>query len=83
LFKAPEGALPDVGTAPAPAVQAQAQAAAAAVLLAVPAGSARGALDHYNKAIAKLKVGDWAGFGAELDAMKPLLEDLNKTKPSK
>ena len=83
LFKAPDGALTDVGTAPAPGVQAQAQAAAAAVLLAVPAGSARGALDHYNKAIAKLKVGDWAGFGAELDAMKPLLEDLNKAKPGK
>jgi len=25
-----------------------------------------------------LKVGDWAGFGAELDAMRPLLEELNR-----
>ena len=44
---------------------------------------AKAALDHYNKAIGKLKAGDWAGFGAELDAMKPLLEDLNKAKPGK
>ena len=78
LFKAPEGALADVGAPPAATTPAQ--AAAAALLAAVPPNAAKGALDHYNKAIAKLKAGDWAGFGAELDAMKPLLEDLNRPK---
>ncbi len=74
LFQAPEGAA---ATAPA----AEETSAVAAPGLAVPmSAAARGALDHYNKALAKLKSGDWAGFGAELDAMKPLLEDLNKGK---
>jgi uncharacterized protein len=47
---------------------------------AAPSGSAdaraRAALEHYEQAIAHLKVGDWSGFGNELDAMKPLLEQL-------
>jgi uncharacterized membrane protein (UPF0182 family) len=38
---------------------------------------ARTALGHYNRAIDRLKSGDWAGFGAELDALKPLLEELS------
>jgi hypothetical protein len=40
--------------------------------------AARAALDHYQRAIANLKAGDWSGFGAELDALRPLLEQLNK-----
>ncbi len=40
---------------------------------------AREALAHYNNALEKLKAGDWAGFGNELDAMRPLLEQLGKT----
>jgi len=39
---------------------------------------AQAALAHYDKAIERLKAGDWAGFGAELDAMKPLLEQLSR-----
>ena len=39
---------------------------------------AREALSHYNRAIARLKAGDWSGFGAELDAVRPLLEQLNQ-----
>ena len=39
---------------------------------------ARDALDHYTKAIERLKGGDWAGFGAELDALKPLLEQMGR-----
>jgi uncharacterized membrane protein (UPF0182 family) len=35
------------------------------------------ALDHYNKAIDRLKAGDWSGFGTELDALRPLLEELS------
>ena len=43
-----------------------------------PASSqARDALAHYDRAIDRLKAGDWAGFGAELDAMRPLLEELS------
>jgi uncharacterized protein len=37
---------------------------------------AREALAHYNRAIERLKAGDWSGFGAELDALRPLLEGL-------
>jgi len=39
---------------------------------------ARKALAHYDRAIDRLKAGDWAGFGAELDAMRPLLEELSR-----
>jgi uncharacterized membrane protein (UPF0182 family) len=39
---------------------------------------AREALGHYDRAIARLKAGDWSGFGVELDAMRPLLERLNQ-----
>jgi uncharacterized membrane protein (UPF0182 family) len=39
---------------------------------------AQAALDHYQRAIERLKAGDWAGFGAELDAMRPLLEQLGQ-----
>ncbi len=34
------------------------------------------ALAHYNRAIERLKAGDWSAFGAELDALRPLLEGL-------
>ncbi len=40
-------------------------------------GPAREALDHYERAIERLKAGDWSGFGTELDALRPLLEKLN------
>jgi uncharacterized membrane protein (UPF0182 family) len=46
-------------------------------ILPGPAGEhARQALEHYDRAIAHLKAGDWAGFGRELDALRPLLEQL-------
>ncbi|REG48500.1 hypothetical protein B0G80_4728 [Paraburkholderia sp. BL6669N2] len=34
------------------------------------------ALAHYDRAIERLKAGDWTGFGTELDALRPLLEAL-------
>ncbi|WP_179405385.1 UPF0182 family protein [Burkholderia guangdongensis] len=37
---------------------------------------ARDALAHYDRAIERLKAGDWAGFGSELDALRPLLESM-------
>ena len=47
--------------------------------LAAPAAAqAREALDHYNQAIERLKSGDWAGFGTQLDAMRGLLENLSR-----
>jgi len=77
LFPVPQGMTPDPGAgAPAPA-GAPAQAATPAAPMS---DAARTALDHYTKALTKLKAGDWAGFGAELDAMKPALEALNKAK---
>src|SRR6202035_5414464 len=36
------------------------------------------ALSHYNGAVEQLKSGNWAGFGAELDALRPLLEELSQ-----
>jgi uncharacterized protein len=39
---------------------------------------AREALGHYDRAIDRLKAGDWAGFGAELDALRPLLDQLSR-----
>jgi uncharacterized membrane protein (UPF0182 family) len=39
---------------------------------------AREALAHYDHAIERLKMGDWNGFGAELDALRPLLESLGQ-----
>ncbi len=39
---------------------------------------AREALGHYDRAIEHLKAGDWSGFGAELDALRQLLEQLGR-----
>jgi uncharacterized membrane protein (UPF0182 family) len=39
---------------------------------------AREALAHYDRAIERLKAGDWSGFGTELDALRPLLETLGR-----
>jgi uncharacterized protein len=43
---------------------------------------ARETLDHYDHAMERLKAGDWAGFGAELDAMRGLLEDMSRQSNS-
>jgi uncharacterized membrane protein (UPF0182 family) len=40
--------------------------------------TARDALGHYDRAIAKLKAGDWSGFGSEFTALQPLLEQLSR-----
>ncbi|MFP3553142.1 UPF0182 family protein [Paraburkholderia sp. SIMBA_049] len=42
---------------------------------------AREALAHYNRALERLKAGDWSGFGLELDALRPLLESLGDGHP--
>jgi uncharacterized protein len=62
-----------------PAVTAPPAAAPAETALAGPeADRAREALSHYNDAMQQLKSGKWAGFGKELDALKPLLEELSQ-----
>lgn len=43
----------------------------------------RAALAHYDKAIERLKAGDWAGFGAELHALGPLLQELGRQPTSR
>lgn len=82
LFPPPQGASKDAGqdavAGPAPTPVDALNAAAKAG--GPTANAARAALDHYNAALAKLKAGDFAGFGAELTAMKPLLEEMNKAK---
>jgi uncharacterized protein len=59
---------------PAPALPA----AATAPLPASASGPAREALQHYQRALDRLKAGDWSGFGKELDALKPLLEQMGR-----
>jgi uncharacterized membrane protein (UPF0182 family) len=72
-------ALAALFNAPPPAAAASAVAPQAASVAAGPlADRAREALAHYDRAIAKLKAGDWSGFGAELDALRPLLQQLNQ-----
>jgi uncharacterized membrane protein (UPF0182 family) len=41
-------------------------------------GRAREALDRYNRAVERLKAGDWKGFGTQFDAMRELLEEMNR-----
>jgi uncharacterized membrane protein (UPF0182 family) len=63
-----------LATAPAPASPAVADAPLAG-------DHARDALAHYQRALAALKAGDWTGFGAELDALKGVLEQMNEHAP--
>ena len=82
LFKSSGGAITGEsapGTTPAgpPTTNALSNAASAP-----SANAASAALAHYDRAIAKLKAGDWAGFGQELDSLRPLLQQLNQQRPS-
>jgi hypothetical protein len=42
------------------------------------ASQARETLDRYNQAVERLKSGDWKGFGTQFDAMRELLEKMNR-----
>jgi hypothetical protein len=44
----------------------------------VAARHAQEALDHYDRAMERLKSGDWAGFGNEIGTMRGLLEGLSR-----
>src|SRR5260370_21520613 len=61
-----------------PAASPPLGAPAETALAGPEADRAREALSHYNGAVQQLKSGNWAGFGAELDALRPLLEDLSQ-----
>jgi uncharacterized protein len=43
-----------------------------------PRAAAQEALDRYNQAMERLKSGDWAGFGSEMEAMRGVLEKLSQ-----
>jgi uncharacterized membrane protein (UPF0182 family) len=58
-------------------------AAGAARGAGLPDARAREALAHYDRALERLKAGDWSGFGAELDALRPLLETLGRPPDSR
>jgi len=70
LFKGPAPAAPPSASPPG--------APAKTALAGPEADRAREALSHYNGAVQQLKSGNWAGFGAELDALRPLLEELSQ-----
>jgi uncharacterized membrane protein (UPF0182 family) len=42
------------------------------------ADAAQEALDRYNQALERLKSGDWAGFGTQMEAMRNVLEKLSR-----
>jgi uncharacterized protein len=42
------------------------------------ASQAQQALDRYNQAMERLKAGDWKGFGTQFDALRDILEKMNR-----
>lgn len=68
-------------TAPAVAVRGHEQGPAGRA--GATDGRAREALAHYERAIERLKAGDWSGFGTEFDALRPLLEELGRQPESR
>jgi uncharacterized membrane protein (UPF0182 family) len=52
------------------------EARASTPLAGPVADQARQALDRYRQAMERLKAGDWGGFGAELEALRQILEEF-------
>jgi uncharacterized protein len=46
----------------------------------IAGNAAAEALEVYEGAVERLKAGDWSGFGAKLDALKPLLQGLSQSR---
>jgi uncharacterized membrane protein (UPF0182 family) len=67
-----------VDNGPTPAAPATAETSSEGPV----AARAQEALAHYNQAMERLKSGDWAGFGKEIDAMRSLLEDIRRQSGS-
>jgi uncharacterized membrane protein (UPF0182 family) len=65
LFRQPSGPRP-------------AEAPAGVASAVVERDRAHAALAHYNRALERLKAGDWAGFGAEFDELRAALEALGR-----
>jgi uncharacterized membrane protein (UPF0182 family) len=42
------------------------------------ASQAQQALDRYDQAVDRLKAGDWKSFGAQFDALRDVLEKMNR-----
>ena len=55
----------------------------AAIRAGPPDARTQEALEHYDRAIERLKAGDWSGFGAELDALRSVLEALGRPLDSR
>jgi uncharacterized membrane protein (UPF0182 family) len=51
---------------------------AGAASAAIERDRAHAALGHYQRALERLKAGDWTGFGAELEALRGSLEALER-----
>jgi len=60
------------------ATSGTAPTASGAVVETPQAGAAQEALDRYNQAMERLKSGDWAGFGTQIEAMRGVLEKLSR-----
>ena len=54
------------------------EARASMPLVGLTADRAREALSHYQQAMEQLKSGNWSGFGAELEALRQLLEEVGQ-----
>ncbi len=63
----------EAGTAPTTASDAAKLSSAGSAV-----NRAQQALDRYNQAMERLKSGDWKGFGTQFDAMRELLEEMNR-----
>jgi uncharacterized protein len=63
----------EAGTAPA-----SPGAGPGAPLAGAGVDRAREALEHYRQALERLKSGDFAGFGTQLDALRPILEEMSR-----
>jgi uncharacterized membrane protein (UPF0182 family) len=69
--------------APAPATPVVAAAGSAVAPSTGSGGAASGnlaaeALADYERALERLRAGDWSGFGAKFDALRPLLQSLSR-----
>jgi uncharacterized membrane protein (UPF0182 family) len=57
-------------------VAAKLDAASGTIAPGTATSQARQALEHYNQAMEHLKANDWSGFGAEIEAMHRVLNDM-------
>ena len=73
LFNAPASS-----TIEAPPAGAPGAAVTTPVTIVTSPDAARAALEHYQRAMDRLKAGDFGGFGTEFNALGPVLKEINK-----